>query len=410
MILDQQRGLFNIMRSFCNRMHKRLERLHLIMMDQERRKKQQMLHRGKVADELENASKATNETFNALNTAAASIFSTFGQTLSNFATTDFPKVSVDTGIHTFIPTKADSSQNDAWDDDEARQFYESLPDLRRVIPPSLETALNARLVECGFKPSPTKDSKSSSNETTSDANGPVDADNELLDAMQIEFVDGGGDTDDADSGDGAKVDSASVTQVDSEELHAEPMVLEPSKQISHKLTVLLASLQTLMTPEMVDKLALEYCHLSNKSSEKRLVQHMLETKPHRIDVLPYYARFLATIRPLVPQVCSELCKALTIQFKSLARCTKKSRMNDPRRFNLLFISELAKFHVIPPLVALHCLRILVWDYSGINIQAACIMLESCGRFLSKVPATSTDLAQIIDNCYRKSRCLHRPTI
>lgn len=56
--------------------------------------------------------------------------------------------------------------------------------------------------------------------------------------------------------------------------------------------------------------------------------------------------------------------------------------------NARYISELSKFNIIPEHIIFHCLKVAMDDFSRVSIEVMCNMLENCGRFLLRNPATS----------------------
>ena len=50
-----------------------------------------------------------------------------------------------------------------------------------------------------------------------------------------------------------------------------------------------------------------------------------------------------------------------------------------------FVGELVKFGMFPKTEALHCLKMLLFDFSHHNIDMACGLLESCGRYMYRSP-------------------------
>ena len=49
------------------------------------------------------------------------------------------------------------------------------------------------------------------------------------------------------------------------------------------------------------------------------------------------------------------------------------------------LGEMAKFNMFPKSEALHCMKMLMFDFTHHNIEMACSLLESCGRFLYRSP-------------------------
>jgi regulator of nonsense transcripts 2 len=66
-----------------------------------------------------------------------------------------------------------------------------------------------------------------------------------------------------------------------------------------------------------------------------------------------------------------------------------------RFLNIRYIAELTKFRITPQHVVFHCLKVLLDDFSHVNIELICQMLEGCGRFLFASPDTSVQMAAMV---------------
>ncbi len=73
----------------------------------------------------------------------------------------------------------------------------------------------------------------------------------------------------------------------------------------------------------------------------------------------------------------------------------------------MFLSELIKFRMAPPVVAFSMLLSCFKDFSGNNIEIACCLLEGCGRFLCSSKYSKGRMAKYLDTIQRlkKVRCL-----
>jgi regulator of nonsense transcripts 2 len=106
-----------------------------------------------------------------------------------------------------------------------------------------------------------------------------------------------------------------------------------------------------------------------------------------------------------PDLSPMLVKELEQQFHGLARWKKQQNI-DSRIRNARFIGELTKFRVAPPIVALRSLRRCLDDFNGYNVDIACCLLESCGRFLHRTKHTSARLTQLMDTMMRIRKARH----
>lgn len=74
--------------------------------------------------------------------------------------------------------------------------------------------------------------------------------------------------------------------------------------------------------------------------------------------------------------------------------------------NIKFIGELTKFKVCPPKVALLCLRNLLHTFRHHNIDVACNLLETCGRFLYRTGDTHVRIKLLLEEMMKKRAILH----
>jgi len=79
---------------------------------------------------------------------------------------------------------------------------------------------------------------------------------------------------------------------------------------------------------------------------------------------------------------------------------------DAKAKSIRFISELTKFKVFPANYALINLKKLLDDFSPHNIELASTLLETCGRFLFRSPATHERTSNLLEIMMRKKNVLH----
>jgi len=155
--------------------------------------------------------------------------------------------------------------------------------------------------------------------------------------------------------------------------------------------------------EQIDELTERFCtnHGSSKNSRKRLSRSLFLVPRNRFDLLPFYSRMAATIDRVWPDVASPLVTELEQQFHGQAKFKKQNL--DARLKTARYIGELTKFRVAPPIVFLRCLRRCIDDFTGSNVDVACCLLESSGRFLYRLKHTSGKISQLMDTMTRLSK-------
>jgi regulator of nonsense transcripts 2 len=78
-----------------------------------------------------------------------------------------------------------------------------------------------------------------------------------------------------------------------------------------QLDALLARLPTLNNRDMIDSVAVEFCYLNSKSARKKLIKTLVSVPRTRVDLLPYYARLIATLSPYFPDVGETVLAAVS---------------------------------------------------------------------------------------------------
>lgn len=278
-------------------------------------------------------------------------------------------------------TKGEDEANDfgPFDDEETRSFYCDIPDLLTTIPPALL--------------------------------GMTDSEIQHLQEENLRKY-GAGSEVMIDDGSAAEVDPIAEPELEEEE-EDEPKdetntteENEENKDTPHfRLQVLLEQeLPECNRREQVDELAEKFCvnHGSSKNSRKRLTKALFQVPRTRLDLLPYYSRIAAAMDRIYPDVVTPLATDLEQQFHGQAKFKKQQNL-ESRLKTARYLGELTKFRVAPPIVSLRCLRRCLDDFSGFNIDVACCMLESCGRFLYRTKHTVAKLASLMDVMMRLSK-------
>ena len=110
----------------------------------------------------------------------------------------------------------------------------------------------------------------------------------------------------------------------------------------------------------------------------------------------------ATLARVWSELGSTLVTDLEQQFHGQAKY-KKNQNIESRLRTARYIGELTKFRVAPPMVAFRCLRRCLDDFTGGNVDVACCVLESCGRYLFRLKHTNKKLTNLMDTMARLSK-------
>ncbi|KAK0261303.1 mRNA decay protein [Friedmanniomyces endolithicus] len=247
-----------------------------------------------------------------------------------------------------------------WEDEDERRFYENLTDLKDRVP--------GILLEDGKKKK-------------------IDADEQV--GKKVEEASEGGEKADAKSTD---VDDSSTAIA--------------NKTVGAQVDALLARLHELTGRDQVDQLAIDFCFLNSKASRNRLLKAMEEIPRGRTDLLPLYARLIATLGRYLTDVPQSIITYLNDEFRSLQRRKSKEFLGQVRMVNVRYIAELTKFGVVPEHVIFHCLKVSLDDFSRMNIEIIATLLENCGRYLLRNQDTSPRMTSFLETLQRKKAAQH----
>lgn len=257
-----------------------------------------------------------------------------------------------------------------WEDEDERRFYENLVDLKGRVP--------AVLLEDG-----TKKKKVQTDDQIPKRPGSMN-----------------GESTSAGLGDKVAETESSAPEADDQ---STALV---SKSVGTQVDALLARLPELQTKDMVDQLALEFCFLNSKASRNRLIKTASEVPKGRSDLLPLYARLVATLGQYLPDIMQGLISYLDDEFRSLQRRKSKDFLGQIRMLNIRYLAELTKFGVVPDHVIFHCFKVCLDDLTRMNIEILGNLLENCGRYLLRNPSTSPRMVTFLETLNRKKAAQH----
>lgn len=244
-----------------------------------------------------------------------------------------------------------------WEDEDERRFYENLTDLKGKVP--------------GMLLEEPKKKKEDTNEQV-----------------------------------GKKIDTSEVAaEAKSTEAEDQSTAIA-NKTVGAQVDALLARLPELTNKDLIDEAAVDFCFLNSKASRNRLIKAVQEVPKGRSDLLPSWSRLIATLGKYMPDVTKGLVDHLDAEFRSLQRRKEKDFLGQVRLSNIRYLAELTKFGVVPEHVIFHCLKVSLDDFSRMNIEIICNLLENCGRYLLRNPETSPRMASFLETLQRKKAAQH----
>uniref|UniRef100_A0A915HSW3 MIF4G domain-containing protein n=1 Tax=Romanomermis culicivorax TaxID=13658 RepID=A0A915HSW3_ROMCU len=235
-----------------------------------------------------------------------------------------------------------------WEDVETQTFYESLPELKSMLPGILF-----------------KDSEKATIPVLEDKIDEQDMTDQLESVTQP--------LDDADNAECSQNSAAEEEEIESntgvdeaEESTVESYV--SGSLYKQMMDVFVAQMPNQVNRDMIDKTATDFVtNLNNKINRKRLLKALYGVHRNRLDLLPFYSRLAAVLRPVMPDLCTELVQLLIRDFRRRVR--KKDQLFIEEKIKCVrFIGELVKFKLFPKSEALHCLKILLFDFRHHSID------------------------------------------
>ncbi|GAB4854899.1 Regulator of nonsense transcripts upf2 [Ancistrocladus abbreviatus] len=307
--------------------------------------------------------------------------------------------SVDDSISSATGKESPASEA-VWDDEDTRAFYECLPDLRAFVPAVLLGEAEPKVNEQSTKTqeqSPDLTLEPEQGQTASPDTVDVSADSgALLDGKTNEKgKDKEGKGKDRDDKEKIKeVDKEKGKEKDTERKGENEK--EKLKGLEGtNLDTLLQRLPGCVSRDLIDQLTVEFCYLNSKSNRKKLVRALFNVPRTSLELLPYYSRMVATLSTCMKDVSSMLLQMLEEEFNFLIN--KKDQMNIETKIrNIRFIGELCKFKIAPAGLVFSCLKACLDDFTHHNIDVACNLLETCGRFLYRSPETTIRMGNMLE--------------
>lgn len=276
-----------------------------------------------------------------------------------------------------LPT-ADEMGGGLWEDVETQSFYESLPQLRQMLP--------GILFRDSEKPTlPVLEDKCDETDELQDAveSAEKESSGELLETIA--------------EGDEEEAGAAGVVE-DAEKAASD--VVAPN--LRDQLNSFLDRLPTLVNRDLIDQAAVDFVsNLNNKASRNKLLAALYAVPRTRVDLLPFYARLVASLQPVMPDLGTQLVQQLISDFRRHLRRKDQLFKVEEKLKCVKFIGELVKFKVCPRSEALHCFKMMLFDFRHHAIDMACGLLDTCGYYLYHSPESHQRTKILLEQMTRK---------
>ncbi|KAI9688080.1 MAG: hypothetical protein M1822_001586 [Bathelium mastoideum] len=346
---------------------------HRMLVSQGRRNEDAYVKSGEVFEDRQANYDKQLKSQERLVSSAQVISDVLGVDMPDLREKDIVTAGVDGGIGLVKTGEYLRGQGDGpgiWEDVDERRFYEIIVDLKERFP---------KMFEEQKKRKDDEDQVGKKSESKGDA----------VDKVAKETVDGETTVADAKRGDGEDQSTVIV-----------------NKTVGAQVDDLLARLPELSTKEKVDEVAIDFCLLNSKASRNRMVKALQDVPKGRTDLLPLYARLIATLGKYMLDISQALVGHLDDEFRSLQRRKTKDFLGQVRMMNVRYLAELTKFGVVPDHVIFHCLKVSLDDFSRMNIEIITNLLENCGRYLLRNPETSPRMSSFMETLSRKKGAQH----
>lgn len=274
-----------------------------------------------------------------------------------------------------------------FDDEDTRAFYEDLPDLLELVPAVVLGLTEADVAELKKKkeaavPNAAEEEAEAENEADGDGDaddGEVEGD---VDEDGLALEDSGRER--AESESESKQDSASAGATSGTSATATATTGAASTAAAsyhHQHDAFFSSLEDLVNRDRCDKAAVDFCYRNSKLNRNRLIKTLFSVPRTHLELLPYYARLVATLQSVFKEdIGGELVTLLVNEFTHHIKKRNQFRLESKIK-NIRFLAELVKFKICPPNVGFRCLKKCFGDFQGHNVLVATTFLENCGRFL-----------------------------
>lgn len=390
---EKQQPFQNLLREYFTSLTKHLKKDHRELQNIERQNRRILHSKGELSEDRHKQYEEFATSYQKLLANTQSLADLLDENMPDLPQDKTVQEEHGPGIDIFTPGKPGEYdlEGGIWEDEDARNFYENMVDLKAFVP--------AILFKDNEKGLPGRD-----REESKDAKEVKEvASTEELE-LELETLDIADDTLELEAGDEAEGEEFAKKLLDEQEQEDE----EASTGSHLKLIVdaFIQQLPNCVNRDLIDKAAMDFCmNMNTKANRRKLVRALFTVPRQRLDLLPFYSRLVATLHPCMSDVAEDLCSMLKGDFRFHIR--KKDQINiETKNKTVRFIGELAKFKMFSKTDTLHCLKMLLSDFSHHHIEMACTLLETCGRFLFRSPDSHLRTSVLLEQMMRKKQAMH----
>ncbi|KZO98973.1 ARM repeat-containing protein [Calocera viscosa TUFC12733] len=386
--------------NYYDTVSKKLVQAHLKLQEQDRKNHEAYIRSGEIFEDRQQAYEKMTKNYEKLLSSVQSLSEVLSLPIPDLPKETGHSESIilgDQGISHIGGDDEEWSSTNKWEDEEERRFYEELIDLKDWVPRSILG------IDEEKKEEQTETEKAEQSEAEEEKR--LEEEMQKLDDKEETTTTTEGDDDDA-SESGSITPTRSVSPVAST-LPTTSVEQQQSAGPAALMTALLARMPDATNRELIDQAAIDFAFLNSTASRKRLIKFMSQIPRERMDIFPYYSRFIATLNRYMPDVGAGIVDMLEDQFRFLQKRKKLVKeLENSRAKNVAFLSALTKHRVIPSHLILHVFKVFLDDFTGANVANVAGLLEGCGRFLLRSEDTKRKMAELLGVMKRKQSIQH----
>ncbi|VDP18656.1 unnamed protein product, partial [Echinostoma caproni] len=197
-----------------------------------------------------------------------------------------------------------------FEDEDTRLFYESLPDIKAMVPGILYKDSEQA------KPDTNREKTEEENSTVEDIDVET-VESELAREEEEVF---------RNTEDSATANAAADRDKPPTMLGIEETEEDPNSSGKVLMETFLTQLPNCVNRDLIDRAAVDFClNLNKRSNRRRLARALLMVPRTRYDLLPFYARLVAALAPVMPDLVQDVNTMLTGEFRW--RVSKRDQLN-----------------------------------------------------------------------------------
>ncbi|XP_061839569.1 regulator of nonsense transcripts 2 isoform X1 [Nerophis lumbriciformis] len=391
---EKQQPFQNLLREYFTSLTKHLKKDHRELQNIERQNRRILHSKGELSEDRHKQYEEFATSYQKLLANTQSLADLLDENMPELPQDKTVQEEHGPGIDIFTPGKPGEYdlEGGIWEDEDARNFYENLVDLKAFVPAIL------------FKDNEKSGQAKDKDDAKDGKEGKEAASTTEELELELEALDIADEPLELEGADEAESEELAKKLMDEQEQED-----EEANTGSHLKLIVDAFIQQLpncVNRDLIDKAAMDFCmNMNTKSNRRKLVRALFTVPRQRLDLLPFYSRLVATLHPCMSDVAEDLCSMLKGDFRFHIR--KKDQINiETKNKTVRFIGELAKFKMFLKTDTLHCLKMLLSDFTHHHVEMACTLLETCGRFLFRSPDSHLRTSVLLEQMMRKKQAQH----